>query len=73
MKWRLDDGQIEILDARVVEALRAMTPVRRIALGLEANRTARLVIAGHLRTLHSDWSEDQVAAEIARRMLRGTN
>ncbi len=72
MKWRLDDGQIEVLDPRVAEALRAMTPARRIALGLEANRTARLLIAGHLRTLHSDWSEEQVTAEIARRMLRGT-
>jgi hypothetical protein len=72
VKWRLDDGQIEVLDVKVVEALRAMTPARRVELGLEANRTARQMIALHLRRQHPDWSDELVAAEIARRMLRGT-
>ena len=72
MKWRLDKGQIEVIDDTVAEILRRKTPAERVQMALDANRFVRLVIAGHLHTVHPDWNEDQIQAEIARRMLLGT-
>jgi len=60
---------IELLDDDYVKVLRGKTPTERIAMGLEANRFVRLRLEGHLRTVHPDWSDQQIAAEIARRML----
>jgi hypothetical protein len=62
---------IELLDEDYAKVLRAKTPAERIAMGLEANRFVRLRLEGHLRTVHPDWSDGQIAAEIARRMLHG--
>ena len=73
MKWRLDPGQIEVVDDAVAEVLRRMTPARRVQAALEANVFVRLAIAGHLATVHPDWTEAQVQAEVARRMLRGSD
>jgi hypothetical protein len=73
MKSPLDPRKIEMLDEAMVALLRAKSPVQRLAMGFDCNRTARLVVAGHLRTLHSDWTEEQTQAEVARRMLLGTD
>lgn len=71
MQWRLDDGQIEVVDDRMAEVLRRKTPAERIAMVSDAHRTARLLIAGHLRTRHPGWDDARVLDEVARRMLRG--
>ena len=55
------------------EALRAKTFTERLEMVLEANRTMRLLITGHLRTYHGDWTDERIAAEVARRMLRESN
>jgi hypothetical protein len=70
-RWRLDPGQIEVVDDAVAQVLRSKTPAERIAMALAANRTARLLIAGALRTRHPDWSKQQIASEVARRMCGG--
>jgi len=69
MKWRLDPGQIEVVDDAVAEVLRRKTPAERIAMIFDANDTMRLIIAGGLQTQHPEWSDDEIAAEVARRML----
>lgn len=71
VKWRLDDGQIEVVDDAVAEVLRRKTPAERVAMVSAAHRTIRLVIEGFLRTRHPDWDDGRVSAEVARRMLRG--
>ena len=73
MKHRLDDGQIEVVDDRIAEALRHKTPAQRVEMICACNRTMRLLIAGHILTSHSDWGQARVSAEVARRMLRGTS
>ena len=73
MRWRLDDGQIEVLDDEVAEVLRRKTPAERVAMVFDCNRTMRLLIEGHLRTLHSDWNRERISAEVTRRMLRGSS
>lgn len=72
MKWRLDEGQIEVVDDNVAAVLRRKTPAERIQMALAANRMVRLRIAGHLQTIHPDWSQEEIQAEIARRMRLGT-
>jgi len=69
MKWRLDDGQIEVVDEAVAAILRTKTPAERLAMAFAANETARALIAGRLRTDHPDWTDAQVKAGVARRMM----
>ncbi len=38
-------------------------------MAFDCNETARLVIAGHLRALHPEWTEAQIQAGVAGRML----
>lgn len=71
-KWRLDAGQIEVVDDAVVEVLRAKQPWERVAMIGQANRTMRALLEGHLRTWHPDWSDEQIKREVGRRLLRGT-
>ena len=73
MKWRLDPGQIEVVDDAVAEILHRKTPAERVAMISTCHRTMRLLIEGHLRTRHPDWTDEQIAAEVARRMTRGTS
>lgn len=72
MKWRLDPGQIEVVDEAVADVLRGKTVAERIEMIFAANRTMRLRIEGHLRTEHPAWPDEQIAAEVAKRMLRGS-
>ena len=72
MRWRLDKGQIEVPDEAVVEALRHKTIAERVEMALAANRLVRLRIEGHLRTLHPDWDDQRIQAEVARRMRLGS-
>jgi hypothetical protein len=70
--WRLDPGQIEVIDDALAEVLRRKTPAERIAMIFAANRTMRLLIEGSLRTRHPDWDDARLLAEVARRMNRGS-
>jgi len=72
MKSPLNPQKIEMPDEAMVSLLRAKSPSERLAMGLDCNRTARLIIAAHLRTLHPARPEEKVQAEVARRMLIGT-
>jgi hypothetical protein len=69
----LDPRKIELLDDAMVAVLRTKTPAERLAMAFDCNRTARLIIAGHLRTLHPDWTEPQIQAGVAGRMLDGAD
>ena len=73
MNWRLDAGQIEVVDDAVAEVLRRKTPAERVEMIAACQRTMRSVIAGCLRTDHPDWDDARLSAEVARRMMRGTD
>jgi hypothetical protein len=72
MKWRLDPGQIEVVDEGLAEVLRQKTPAERVAMIFDAHHTMRQVMDGAMRRRHPGWSDEQITAEIARRMLHGT-
>ncbi len=68
MKWRLDDGQIEVVDDAVAEVLRRKTPGERIAMVGAAWRFARTWIESAVRSQHPDWNAGQVQREVAKKM-----
>lgn len=72
IKWRLDLGQIEVVDDAIAAILRGKTPAERIAMAFDANHTARLVIESAERARHPEWDDRQVKRAVARRMLGGT-
>ena len=73
MKWRLDNGQIEVVDDAVAEVLRRKTPAERVAMIGACNRTMRLLLEGHFRRCHPEWDDRRIAAAVARRMCSGTD
>ncbi len=64
--------KIEWLDDAMVEVLRNKTPAERLAMAFDCNRTARLVIAAHFRANNPTWTEDEILAAVAKRMLDGS-
>jgi hypothetical protein len=69
-KWRLDAGQIEVVDDGVAEVLRRKTPTEKVAMISAANRMMRSLIEGRIRGQHGDWDLLMVQQEVARRMTR---
>lgn len=72
MKHRLDPGQIEVVDDALAETLKRKTTWERIGMVFSANRTARLLLEGSIRTRHPDWADAEVAREVVRRITRGS-
>lgn len=61
---------VEQLDPIVAELLRRTTVAERIAMMGDANEMARLLLAAGIRYRRPEWSEEQIQAEVVRRMLR---
>ena len=70
MKWRLDPEQIEVVDEVMVPILRAKSPAERIQMAADCNVTVRFLVAAAVFRESPQLSEEQVHAEVARRMLR---
>lgn len=67
-KWRLDPGQIEVVDDAVAEVLRRKTPGDRMLMVGRGWSFAKQWIASGLRGQHPDWNEPQIEAEVRRRL-----
>ena len=64
-----DKRPIEMVDRRVAAILRQKTPAERVLMGLECNEAARTILACQLKSRYPQWSDAEVQAEVARRML----
>jgi hypothetical protein len=71
MRWRLDPGQIEVVDEDVAAVLRTKSAAERIAIATAAHRTARLMTEAQVRRMLPGLSDEEVAREVARRLSRG--
>jgi len=71
-RWRLDSGQIEVMDDDVARVLRCKTPAQRVAMIGAAHRTAKSLLRASVKRRHPDWNPAQIDQEVARRLLRGT-
>lgn len=69
---RIDPNQIEVMDDDMVEVVRRMSGAQRLQAANAMFNAARKMIAARVREQHPEWTEDQVRAEVARRMLRGS-
>ena len=68
-----DPRRIEVVDEAVAGILRQKTPGERIEMVSACARMVRLAIGGYFRTQHPDWTEEQVAAAVARRIAGGAD
>ena len=55
-----DFSRLELPDERVLAILRTKSTLERFQLANEANKTARALIAGHLKTMHPEWIAEQI-------------
>jgi len=69
--FRLDQGQIEVVDDAVADILRQKTPGERIRIGLNLWTSARNMLRVHLRRTHPEWSAEVIEKEVIRRLSGG--
>jgi len=69
--FRLDRGQIEVVDDAMADVLRQKTPGERIRIGFKLWTSARNMLRVHLRRTHPEWSAEAVEKEVVRRLSRG--
>jgi hypothetical protein len=65
--------RIEVIDRHYAAILAAKTPTERVAMILDCNRTARLLLSAGERMRHPDWSETQIAASVSQRIANGAD
>lgn len=70
-KYRLDPGQIEVVDDVMAEILRRKTPLERIEIGFKLWTSARKMLTAHLKSSHPDWDDKQISKEVAKRLSHG--
>jgi hypothetical protein len=69
--YRLDAGQIEVVEDRMAEVFRAKTPAERLAIGFGLRRSAERLLRAQLTSAHPDWDAQRVAREVAGRLSHG--
>jgi hypothetical protein len=62
---------IEVIDDATAQMIRAKTGVERLRIASDMYSRARQMILLHLRAEHSDWDEDRIRREAARRLSHG--
>ena len=72
MKPPLDPRRIEVVDDDLARVLRTKTPAEKFQMILRINRRLRIAVEGYVRSLHPDWTAEQVWQEVVRRMHGGT-
>jgi len=69
--YRLDTGQIEVVEDRMAEVFRAKTPAQRLAIGFGLRRSAEKLLRAHLTSAHPNWDAQRIAREVAGRLSHG--
>ena len=64
-----DPRRIKRLDPAVVAILKTKTPAEKLAMAFEIRERARLRQVAHVRSLHPQWTNDEVERSAAKRML----
>ena len=72
MSRAIDPRNLESIDDSLADVLRHKTPAEKVEMISASNRTARLLAAAGIRHLHPDWNDEQVQAEVIRRVCGGT-
>ncbi len=67
-KFRLDWGQIEVVDDAMAKILGQKTPAERIRIAFDLSKSVRKMLRVHLKRSHPNWSAEGIEKEIARRI-----
>jgi hypothetical protein len=70
---RLNPRHVEIPDPDVIALMKSKTPAERLEMAFSSHRLVRLRLAGHFRTLHPEWTDEDVEKAIAGKFLSGTS
>lgn len=62
----------DVVDERMAAVLAQKTGPERLEIAWSLFRSAQRMLAHHLRREHADWSEEELAAEVARRLASGS-
>ena len=73
MSHTIQPSRIEVIDHDLAAVLRTKTAAERVEMIAAANRTARVLAAAGVRYLHPEWNEEQVRAEVIKRVCGGTD
>ena len=68
---RLNKRQIEAVDDEMAQVLRSKTGAERLRIASGMFSSARQMIISTLRSQHPDWDEQEIDAEVARRLSHG--
>ena len=61
------------MSAEMVAVYQEKTPAERLQIAFGMWRSAKKIIAAAVRQQHSDWTEEQQRAEVAKRMSHGAS
>ncbi len=64
---------IEVIDDQMAEIQRKKLPAEKIEMIAAAGRTARMLAKSGVRYFHPDWNEEQIQAEVLRRITCGSS
>jgi hypothetical protein len=70
-KRAIDLSRIYVLPDLTADILRRATPAERIAAGMELQRNLRNRLAAAIVSANPEWTEKEIRAEVARRVLAG--
>ncbi len=69
--FRLDRGQIEVIDDVMAEILRRKTPAERIRIAFDIWTSTRNMLITYLKNIHPEWNGEKIEREVARRLSHG--
>jgi hypothetical protein len=70
--YRLDKGQIEVVDDQVAAIMKTKSGPERLRMVWDAWTFFEKRITAHLKSMHPEWTEEQIQREIVRRVSYGT-
>ncbi len=68
---RLEGKKIESVDEAMVEIYKKKTPSQRLQIAFGLWRSAKIMLANNLRSLHPEWDEKRLQREVIRRISHG--
>ncbi len=63
--------RFEVMDDDMARVLREKTGAERLQIASDMFSSVRRMMASHLRTEHSEWTEEEVQREVSRRISHG--
>lgn len=67
----IDERNIEIIDDMMANVLREKTPQQRLAIAFNMWSFAQKQLTHYLRSIHTDWNDEKIQQEVAKRLSYG--